>query len=78
MYTIFGKDNCQYCTKAKIAIQQNNKPYKVFAVGIDLTVNEFKEQYPNAKSLPVVLYDDRYIGGYSQLLDHLNPPLSKE
>lgn len=52
MITIFTKENCPYCVKAKALIGTYNE----VRVGIDISVEEFKERY-NVKTVPLILTD---------------------
>jgi len=75
MYTIYSKTNCSFCDKAKATLKTNNHDYKEFQIGRDLTTHELMDQFPSAKSLPIILKDEQYIGGLKELIVHLFPPL---
>lgn len=52
MITIFTKENCPYCVKAKELIGTYNE----IRVGIDIPVDEFKSIY-KVQTLPLILSD---------------------
>lgn len=68
---IYGKPNCSYCTKAKNVLEQNEIKYVYNEVGTDITVNELKEKFEGVKSVPVVVINNKWIGGYDQLVEYL-------
>jgi hypothetical protein len=51
--------------------------YAVHVVDQDLTRDELISQFPDQKKLPIILLDGQMIGGYEELLDHLNPALKE-
>ena len=71
MITVYGKDNCGYCTKAKNLLESRSIPFTYLTVGEDIGINEFKEQYPDVKSVPFILNNDLIIGGFDNLQVYL-------
>jgi len=45
--------------------------FNEFVVGKDLSTDELKEKFPLARTLPVIMVDGKYIGGYNELMNHL-------
>jgi hypothetical protein len=41
-------------------------------LGVDFSRETLLENYPTAKSFPVITVDGFYIGGYSQLAERIN------
>ena len=47
MITIYGKDNCGFCTKAKNLCDIRQLEYAYVDVGLTQNLNELKEKWPN-------------------------------
>jgi glutaredoxin len=78
MYTkalIYSKPNCQYCTKAEYALNKAGLQLEKRIIGEDITLEEFKNLLPNARSVPqIYLYNNSeevYIRGYVELIMEL-------
>lgn len=69
---IWSKPNCPYCSRAKNVLTINNIQFKEKMLDVDFTREILLEQYPTAKTFPVVVIDGFYIGGYAQLAEKLN------
>ncbi|MEM2159503.1 MAG: glutaredoxin domain-containing protein [Candidatus Nitrosotenuis sp.] len=78
---IYSKDHCPYCDKAKRLLEQQNIKYTQYMLDIGqlkeddqvyYTRDELLKVVPNARSVPQIFIDDNYIGGYTQLEQHLN------
>jgi len=69
MFELYIRESpkCTYCELAKEALNKNNLPYDIHVVGRDLTVSELKEKFPSATTYPIILYDGKGIGGYTEL-----------
>lgn len=77
MYIVYGKQNCAYCTKAKQLLESKNLPYKYIDLGVDISVEIFKELMWEAyqvipKTVPQILENDQYIGGFDALETYLD------
>jgi glutaredoxin len=72
MIEIYSKDNCQYCKAAKDLLDLNNINYTEHRIGSDLTREEFIERFPQIKTVPAIMVDGNFIGGYNELLDHIS------
>lgn len=72
MITIYGTTNCLYCVKAKKLCQDLNLDYLYIPVDTSYEDNkyakEFKERFPEAKTVPQILWDNKHIGGYTELV----------
>jgi glutaredoxin 3 len=78
MYTkalIYSKPNCPYCLKAENALNKAGIEIEKKILGQDITIEEFREILPNAKTVPqIYLYNNSepvYIGGYIEMLTEL-------
>ena len=61
---------CVYCESAKGFLETRKHEYKETVVGQDITRGQLMERFPTARTFPVVVIDDRPIGGFQQLKDY--------
>lgn len=79
-FTIFGKENCPYCVKAKALLQsrmleftyKDVKEDEVFFMTMNQWVYEASGEVP--KKVPQIFVDNTYIGGHDDLVEYLNQP----
>ena len=62
---IYSKNNCVFCNKAKIRLAKYNP--KINMLNKDYTHDEFVQKFPNAKTFPQIIIDNKNIGGYHEL-----------
>lgn len=68
---LYTKDDCGYCTAAKMLLKNSNVQFTENKLGVHFTREMLKSKYPDASSFPVVVVDGFYIGGYNQLNEQL-------
>jgi glutaredoxin len=67
-WTIYSKDNCPYCDKAKFELQHEAEvEVKNISTNPDY-LTELMEKNPVARTMPQIFKDDKLIGGYDQLI----------
>jgi glutaredoxin len=71
MYTVWTKDNCSYCYKAKELLKKHNIPFEERVIGKDWTKEDLLKIAPHAKTVPQIFLNDIYIGNYEELLIYL-------
>jgi len=69
--TIYTIDNCIYCVKAKNTLQNRGVMIEEIKVGQDISREDFLEKFPNVRTVPQIIIDDIYVGGYEQLTQYL-------
>ena len=62
---IYSKTNCGYCDKAKMRLQKYNP--KIYMLNKDYSSNDFLKKFPNAKTFPQIIIDNKHVGGYHEL-----------
>ena len=62
---IYSKKNCGYCDRAKIKLQKYGP--KIQMLDQDYTREEFFTKFPNAKTFPQIIINNKHIGGYHEL-----------
>lgn len=69
--TLYTKDNCSYCQKAKALLTVKGIEYMEINIGNDITREEFFELFPEARTVPQIIVDEKHIGGYDELAKFL-------
>jgi glutaredoxin len=70
--TIYSRENCGHCTKAKMLLASRNISFKEMKLNEDFTREYLLELFPSATTFPVVVVDGFNIGGFDQLSKMLN------
>jgi len=60
---IYKKPGCGYCVKIDELMTRVGIEAQVIMIGKDVTVEEFRTNYPNATGVPHVIIDGEEIGG---------------
>jgi len=72
MITIYSRPGCMYCEQTKTLLEQRGIEYNELMLGVDITVEQLKQLVPGAKSVPQIMDDSIYVGGYKELIEHLD------
>jgi glutaredoxin len=75
MFTVYSKDNCGFCVKAKSVLSERGIQFEVVdAVGNkDLLVEKvINSGAPMPRTVPQIFDNDKYVGGYTELIEYLN------
>jgi len=64
---IYTKPNCSYCVHAKKFLHENMIEYVEYKLGEDFSREDLLNKIPSAKTYPVILIDEKFIGGFSDL-----------
>lgn len=75
MVTIYGTANCIYCQKAKQLCEELNLSFVYKPLEEEPHRGEFKQLFPDAKTVPQILLNGQHIGGYNELtaeIENLN------
>lgn len=71
MITIYGKQNCGFCTMAQNLLETSKLEYQKFIIDENITRDEFVSKFPDVRTVPLILLDDVRIGGYQQLKEYV-------
>jgi glutaredoxin 3 len=69
---VWSKDQCPYCVQAKALLDSKGIEYEERNIMRDWTKEQLLEAIPTARTLPQILVDEQYIGGFNELRQHLN------
>lgn len=64
---IYSKDACPNCDTAKNLLTMKQIPFTEYKIGSNITRDEVFQKFPWVRSVPIVVVDDLYIGGLSEL-----------
>jgi glutaredoxin len=72
-YTIYGKNDCSSCTKAKALLDEKNIEHEYLTVGVNYTLGDMFEIAPRShRTFPMVSKTVggtvTYVGGYEDLV----------
>ena len=68
---IYSKDNCSFCDRARELLKSQGKEYIEYKLDKDFTRETIKAVFPTAKTFPVIVINNDYIGGYTELAEKL-------
>jgi glutaredoxin len=69
--TVWSKNACPFCVQAKALLESRGIDYEERNVSKDWTREQLLEAVPTARTLPQIFLDDNYIGGFTELRQHL-------
>jgi glutaredoxin len=69
--TVWSKDACPFCVQAKALLESRGIEFEERNVSNDWTKEQLLEAVPTARTLPQIFLDDNYIGGFTELRQHL-------
>lgn len=69
---IWSKYHCTFCDQAKALLEQKGIRYEERKIDDGWTKEELLEAVPTARTLPQIFLDEKYIGGFQELQQHLS------
>jgi len=69
--TVWSKNACPFCVQAKALLESRGIEFEERNVSTDWTKEQLLEAVPTARTLPQIFLDDNYIGGFTELRQHL-------
>jgi glutaredoxin len=71
MIEVYGKDGCVFCEKAVSLLNDRGVVFKYHKLGTDISVEDFKQKFPEQKTVPMITTYGFNIGGYEALTNYL-------
>jgi glutathione-dependent peroxiredoxin len=71
MITVYSRPNCKWCESSKFVLESKGLEYNELMLDVDITVDQLKQLVPGAKSVPQIMDDGIYVGGYRELVAYL-------
>jgi len=75
---IYTQDSCTHCNSAKREFETRGWKYTSHNIKHTDNYDNLKELLPEVKTVPQIWIDEKYIGGYDELLEWLFVPSNKE
>ena len=69
--TVWSKYHCPYCDKAKALLKAKGIQFEEKKIGDGYTREDLLEAVPTARTVPQIFLDDKLIGGFTELRQHL-------
>lgn len=69
---VWSTSTCSFCKQAKALLTSKNIPYEERLIGQDWTKEQLLEEVPNARTVPQIFLDGKYVGGYTDLVSYLS------
>ena len=68
---IWSKYNCTFCDQAKSLLNLKGIEFEERKIGDGYTREDLPEAVPTARTVPQIFLDDKLIGGFTELKQHL-------
>jgi glutaredoxin len=68
---VWSKYQCPYCDQAKALLVRHGIEFEEKKIGDGYTKEELLEAVPTARTVPQIFLDDKLIGGFTELKQHL-------
>ena len=68
---VWSKNSCPFCDQAKGLLKMKGIEFEERNVSKDWTKEQLMEAVPNARTVPQIFLDDKLIGGFTELKQHL-------
>lgn len=73
-YTIYSKDECSFCDRAKALAERESVPHTIIKLGVDIERDELIEAmqfYGHGRTMPMIVGEDEYgnrqlVGGFTE------------
>lgn len=69
---VWSKVQCPYCDMAKSLLKSKEIVFEERMIGVNWTREQLLEAVPSARTVPQIILNGEYIGGYEQLKAHFN------
>lgn len=67
---IYTKEGCKYCVMAKNLLDEHEMAYELIDIGSDVELQKKLVNQTGQVTVPYVFIDDKFIGGYTDLLKY--------
>lgn len=64
---IWTKDDCSWCVRAKEFLRSQRIAFTEYKITSE-NINSVREEFPDAKTVPIIIVDGEWIGGYEDLV----------
>ena len=71
LFRSWSKYHCPYCDQAKALLKSKNIEFEERKIGDGFTKEDLLEAVPGARTVPQIFLDDKLVGGFTELKQHL-------
>jgi glutaredoxin-related protein len=68
---VWSKYHCPYCDQAKALLKSKGIQFEEKKIGDGYTREDLLEAVPTARTVPQIFLDDKLVGGFTELRQHL-------
>ena len=68
---VWSKYHCPFCDQAKALLTNKGIEFEERKIGDGFSKEDLLEAVPNARTVPQIFLDDKLIGGFTELKQHL-------
>lgn len=68
---IYGTNHCPWCKKAVALAEQYKFEYEYIICNTPETKQEFKDNFPDAKTVPQIIWNGKHVGGYEDFASEI-------
>ena len=68
---VWSKLQCPFCDMAKTLLKNKGIVFEERMIGMGWTREQLLESIPQARTVPQIFLDDKLIGGFTELNEHL-------
>ena len=69
---VWSNVGCHFCEMAKTLLKQKGIEYEERNIAKDWKTEQLLEAVPNARTVPQIFIDNKYIGDYNKLVEFFN------
>lgn len=69
---IWTTKTCSFCVRAKAELNKRSIPYEERVIGEEWTKDDLLNEIPNARTVPQIIIDNVYVGGYTDLMSYFS------
>ena len=69
---VWSNVGCHFCEMAKTLLKQKGIEYEERNIAKDWKIEQLLEVVPNARTVPQIFVDNKYIGSYDKLVEFFN------
>jgi len=67
---VWSNEGCTYCEQAKKLLESKGIAYEERNLAEGWAIQQLHEAVPGARTVPQIFVDDKYVGGYTQLVEY--------
>jgi glutaredoxin 3 len=75
---IWSKYSCTYCDQAKLLLQQKGIEFEERKISDGWTKEDLLEAVPDARSVPQIFINEKYIGGLTELQKYISETMEPQ